>query len=77
MLIEENGKVRSSGKMIRARDSRSKRRNAVKYNCGVLGKCWGRLHEVEKGCPLRPGSHGSLGPIKVKVYGETQYVKKI
>ena len=41
------------------------------------GSDGGRLYKVEKGCPLRLSSHGSLGPIKMKVYGETQYVKYI
>lgn len=72
---EWKGKAKSS--MTRAWDSRSKRRSAVNYNFGVLGEGWGRLHRAEKGCPLRPSSHGSLGPIKAKVYGETQYVKNI
>lgn len=76
MLTEEKGKVRSSGRMIRAWDSRSKR-SALNDYFGVLGTGWGRLHRAEKGCPLRPRSHGSLGSIKVKVYGETQYVKNI
>lgn len=34
-------------------------------------------YKAKKTSPLRPGSHGSLGHIKAKVYGETQHVKDI
>lgn len=77
LLTEETGKVRSCGRMARARESRSKRRNGCEvclrwFAAKVMGKAsWS--------CPLRPrpSSHRSLGPIRAKVYGETQYVKNI